>query len=91
MCKCVAVKRQYDEDGDVMFDKDKIQETMKGINDSNEIDYMIDWEGGLLCAECTIALFQRLINSGLAWSLQGMYGRFATDLIEAGYCTRATN
>jgi hypothetical protein len=88
MCKCVAIDRPYDEDGDVMFDKNKIQETLAIINANNQIDFIMDWEDGQLCPECTIAFFQYLINTGLAWSLQGMYGRMATDLIEAGYCTR---
>lgn len=42
-------------------------------------------EGGLSDAE-TIDLFQRLINCGLAWKLQGHYGRTARELIEAGWC-----
>lgn len=29
---------------------------------------------------------QHLIDSGLAWSLQGSYGRLATQLIDMGVC-----
>jgi hypothetical protein len=33
-----------------------------------------------------IAAWQHLINTGLAWRLQGWFGRHARDLIEAGTC-----
>ena len=53
------------------------------------IDKIIDYESGLLSDDETVELFQSLINSGLAWQLQGHYGRTATALIEAGYCNKA--
>ncbi len=34
--------------------------------------------------EDEVEFFQELVDSGLAWSLQGSYGRTAKDLIEAG-------
>ena len=37
--------------------------------------------------EQQIEAFQSLIDSGVVWQLQGWYGRAATNLIEAGYCT----
>ena len=48
---------------------------------------IIQFESGDLSQEGIIELFQNLINSGLAWRLQGSYGRMADKLIEAGYCT----
>ena len=33
-----------------------------------------------------IEAWQHLIDSGLAWSLQGWFGRTANDLIEQGIC-----
>lgn len=50
------------------------------------IDRIIAYEEGDLSDEDTIALFQELIDSGLAWSLQGHYGRTAHRLILAGIC-----
>lgn len=36
-----------------------------------------------------IQAWQHLINTGLAWSLQGWFGRRASALIEAGICHAA--
>jgi hypothetical protein len=55
---------------------------------SDQIGAMMAWEDGTLDEQATIELFQRLIDNGMAWSLQGCYGRQAAALIEAGYCTR---
>lgn len=49
---------------------------------------IIAYEQGDLDRDGTVRLFQHLINTDLAWSLQGHYGRTASALIEAGYCTR---
>lgn len=53
------------------------------------IDQIIAYEQGELDDDATIELFQGLIDSGLAWQLQGHYGRTAAALIDAGYCTPA--
>jgi hypothetical protein len=37
--------------------------------------------------EQTIEAWQTLIDTGLAWKLQGWFGRIATDLIMRGVCT----
>lgn len=45
-----------------------------------------DYEMGQLDHEDVVTLFQRLIDTGIAWQLQGHYGRTAVDLIRAGEC-----
>lgn len=52
------------------------------------IDDMMAWENGELDREQTICLFQKLIDNGMAWQLQGMYGRTAARLIDEGFCHR---
>lgn len=43
-----------------------------------------DHRTGELDGPATIALFASLVNSGLAWQLQGFYGRTASALINGG-------
>jgi hypothetical protein len=52
------------------------------------VNFVIEYEDGNLSEEEIIEGFQALIDSGLAWQLQGHYGRTAQRLIDAGYCTR---
>jgi hypothetical protein len=55
----------------------------------DQLSNIIAYENGELDEEEIISFFQELINSGLAWQLQGSYGRMAASLIESGYCVEA--
>ena len=48
------------------------------------IDKIIAYEQGELDEAGTLELFQALVDNGMAWTLQGSYGRTAMSLLEAG-------
>lgn len=52
-----------------------------------DVDELVAYESGELEDDAIVALFAKLIKTGLAWSLQGFYGRTAADLIESGVIT----
>ncbi len=47
---------------------------------------IIAFENGELEDQEVVDLFQKLIDNGQAWTMQGMYGRTATILIDRGLC-----
>ena len=49
---------------------------------------IIAYESGELTEEEMIDLFQHLVDNGMAWTLQGHYGRTAHAMIEAGLVHR---
>jgi hypothetical protein len=51
-----------------------------------DITKLMAFENGELDEQETIELFQELIDSGMAWKLQGFYGRTAKHLIDIGVC-----
>tara|TARA_Y100000592_G_scaffold93855_1_gene157677 strand:- start:301 stop:525 length:225 start_codon:yes stop_codon:yes gene_type:complete len=53
------------------------------VNEDNRVDYICDYEMGMLNEIDTIHLFANLIETGMAWSLQGHYGRTANALIKS--------
>lgn len=53
----------------------------------DELDFLMNYEEGRLGKEAIVDGFQHLIDSGLAWTLQGHYGRTAHHLITEGLCT----
>ena len=49
------------------------------------IDYIIEYEEGYMSDLDTLKMFSELIKNGMAWSLQGHYGRTARNLIDNEY------
>lgn len=52
------------------------------------LDKIILWESGELEGKETIELFAELIKNGQAFTLQGCYGRTASNLIEKGLISK---
>ena len=52
------------------------------------ISSIIRYEDGNMSENDTIALFGELVANGMAWTLQGSYGRMAESLIRNGYLNR---
>jgi len=64
----------------------KITEAVPG-SDFDLLDALIGLDEGTLGEDQETELFQYLVDSGLAWRLQGRIGRQAADMIEAGVIT----
>ncbi len=52
------------------------------------VDDILDYENGDMDHDRLVDFFQNLIDTGMAWTLQGHYGRMAQALIQEGYCSR---
>jgi len=48
------------------------------------VSFLMEYENGELSREEIVEGFQELVNSGLAWRLQGSYGRMAQRFIDSG-------
>lgn len=57
-----------------------------GIKMMADFDDIIAWEDGRMNEAQEKKFFQKLIDGGEAWRLQGMYGRQAQAMIDAGIC-----
>ena len=51
------------------------------------VEQLAAWTEGKLTEDETVDLFQQLVDTGQAWTLDGHTSRTATDLIEAGLVT----
>ena len=65
--------------------------TKSSTQPNPSLSFIMDFEAGALSDTEIIEGFQQLIDSGLAWQLQGTYGRQAQALIDSGECTRPVN
>ena len=55
------------------------------------VDKIMAWESGNLGTQETVEFFSELIKNGMAWKLQGCYGRAAMRMIEAGVLDKDGN
>lgn len=54
----------------------------------DQVSLLMEYEEGSLGANSTLDLFASLAKSGMAWSLQGHYGRTAQALIDDGWISK---
>lgn len=54
------------------------------------IDKILKFEAGEMTEDQVVAFFQELVNTGMAWRMQGYYGRLARELINQGLVTAPT-
>ena len=55
------------------------------MENEERVELIMAFEDGTIYEGQFIKLFQDLIDTRLAWKLQGIYGRTAQALIEKGY------
>ena len=55
------------------------------MNKEELTDKIIAYECGGMSEAEMLELFTELVSNGMAWTLQGHYGRTASALIDAGY------
>lgn len=60
----------------------------KAIVDTS-LSKIMAYESGQMPDDEVVEFFQELVDSGVAWTLSGHYGRTATALIERGLVTRS--
>ena len=61
-----------------------VKKTWKFGKPFDEVDAISRYESGELDEDQTVELFQHLVDTGLAWQLQGHYGRMAANPVDRG-------
>lgn len=69
---------------------DKALDKKKG-KPYDHVGAMMSYEDGSLDEPGTKKLFQHLVDTGMAWHLQGSYGRAADAMLKAGYIKKPKN
>ncbi len=59
-----------------------------GTKEFDLVGYIMDYESGEISDERILEMMSHLIKTGLAWTLQGHYGRTAKQLIDGGYISK---
>lgn len=67
------------------MDQEALDKALSGAG-IPDVDVIMAFENGELDQDQVVQLIQHGIDHGWAWSLQGLYGRTARDLINAGLC-----
>lgn len=62
---------------------------VKKWTDNKLVKKITKYEEGDMCMKEEIEFFQYLVDTGMAWTLQGHYGRTAQYLIERGFVKRS--
>lgn len=60
------------------------------IDGTNFADFLFEYEANGLPYDKYVELFQYMVDTGIAWQLQGRIGREAMGLIEAGEVLQRT-
>lgn len=56
------------------------------VEELDIVSMLMEFDDGTQEPAQTLKMFQHLIDTGMVWKLQGMYGRLANDLIRQGQC-----
>lgn len=81
--KTVAKRHPWTHDPDAFRGQDTPKKP-KAKRPYDMVGNIMAFEEGQLDRDGVVALFQHLVDTGLAWSLQGSYGRMAKALLDAG-------
>lgn len=65
-----------------------MEKTKQSETKFDTIDFIMAYEAGELDHDQIVEGFQHLVDSGVAWRLQGSYSRVAQSLIEQGLVIR---